>query len=110
MANRAADAAPLPAATGDRSRGGVRAGAELLDADHGTQRALQVPTRERFAQDVVGQGVGDRGHDHALVEREVRARHDAAVDVDAVAEPHFVYRPGKSWASLSMSASAAPGA
>jgi hypothetical protein len=64
----------------------ARRGAELLDADHRPQRTLGPPRRERAAEHVAAQRVAERGHRHALVEREVVVRHAAGVDVDAVAE------------------------
>ena len=53
---------------------------------HRPQRALGPLRHERAPEHVAAERVAERGHDHALVEREVVVRHAAGVDVDAVAE------------------------
>ena len=50
---------------------------------------------ERMAQHVAAERVAERGHDHALVEREVGARAVAGADVDAVAEPPLAVQAGE---------------
>ena len=61
------------------------AGGELLHPDHRPDGGLDLP-REVRLEAVAGELVGDRGHDHALVEREVVARDLAGDDVDRVVE------------------------
>src|SRR3954468_11233948 len=78
--------------------------AELLDPDHRPDDLLEVRRREGLAQEVAAEVVADRGHDDALVERQVRVRHGALLsgvvlhsglpsDVDAVAETPLPVHP-----------------
>jgi hypothetical protein len=59
---------------------------EGFDTDDGPHQLLHVGSGEGAAQQVAGELVADRGHDHALVKGEVEGRHDTGLNVDRVAE------------------------
>ena len=69
-----------------RLDGVARAGAEGLEPDDRPEDLPHLLGRERISQDVVLEGVADRGHDDPLVERQVRVGYHPGVDVDRVTE------------------------
>ena len=87
---RRAARGPVSVVTGGRSSPPARAGVERLHADDRPEDLAELLGRERLAQHVVRQGIADRGHDDALVERQVVAGRDARLDVDRVAETPLV--------------------